>query len=302
MLKQNRPGRNYPKRDGVSAIRIIVVVVLLAVIGAFGFDLFQASQRDKAMEALAAMDINPVRDPNNELRVMEKPDFTKPAAKRKEIHEKVFGGAEPTAATKDGALMYKESWAYPGVFTTYVVDVTYNLDANAIDEASLKAKKVSDPQYYLLMKETRNISRFDPEPLIEVDDPMFNKLPNFEPKSVVGEGGGGGGGGSRGQNRNQGDAAGSGDAGSGDAGSGDAGSGDAGTGDAGTGDAGSGDAGSGDAGSGDAGSGDAGTGDANKGDGSDDTPIKAPPAGDAGSGDAGSGDAGTGDAGNGGGL
>ncbi len=284
--------RVFPLRRGVSAVRIIIVVVLLAAIGAVCFDYFQKSQRDKAIAAIQEMDINPVRDPNNEKKIIKQADPNKQAAKRKEIHEKVFGGAMPSATTKNGTLMVKESWAYPGVFTTYVVDVTYNLDANSITDEDRVKKEVQNPEYFLLMKEPRDISRFDPEPLIEPDDPTFAKMPNFDEKQTAGEGGGGGGGGSRGQNNNQADDAG---AGSGDAGSGDAGSGDAGSGDAGSGDAGSGDSGSGDAGSGDSGSGDAGSGDA----GSGGTPIKAPPAGD---GNSGSGDAGSGDAGSGGGL
>ncbi len=255
-------------RRGVSAVRIVMIVILLAVVGAGVFEVVQWNRRNSAEAALEKFNLNPKRDPNDPKKIIEVPEGE--PATRSKIHEEVFGGAKPTETSEEGRLMLKESWAFPGVFTNYVVDVNYNLVTQNVVDPTTDEGKGQEYEYNFNNSETRNVSHFASGPLIA--NKVFSGVPDYSPRQAVGDGGGGGGGGG----------------------------GQGGDGNRGGGGRGSRMRANDDGGDGNSDDGNSGDGNSDDGQGGDDEPpITAPPTGDGKSGDGNSGDSGSGDAGSG---
>lgn len=277
----------FADRRGMSALRIILLSILAVALVAIGFDFMQRMRRDSAVAAVKEMQNNPVRDPNDERKILKPSDPNKPPATRDDVHSTAFDNGAPYKNSPEGGNIYDEYWSFPGVFYNYIVEVSYNrAPLSAEDEAKLKDGQDADGhkfRYILSQVQGKEVSHFDNKPLIDEEAAKY-RAPSYQQPQVasVGAGGGGGGGGENGGRRGgrgRGSAlpddtedAGRGGNGANGGGAntdqqksdpplvappaGDAGKGDAGTGDAGAGDAGKGDAGTGDAGAG--GSGDAG--------------------------------------------
>ncbi|MDA7977912.1 MAG: hypothetical protein MPJ50_03975 [Pirellulales bacterium] len=180
-------------RRGASKTRIVLmIVILVGAVAAGAFELFQWNRRNTTHAALDEFNINQKRDPNNPSKVLPIDPNKKPTS-REQIHKDVFGGAAPTEVSELHKLQLKEAWTFPGVFTNYVVDVSYTLDVARLLDPDTQAILPEEEQEYVYLfdsAEVRNVSHFKGGELIAQKD--FS-VPPFGAETSSGDGDGGAG-------------------------------------------------------------------------------------------------------------
>ncbi len=160
-------------------LRRLLAVVLVLMIAALAFDSWQRSCRDAAAESLFKYSPHPRRDPEDPRKIIALPNAEMSSKLREEIHQDVFGSAQPAEVSEDRRLKLKESWAFPGIFTNYVLDVTYELDTEDLRHPDSQAGRIQKYSYTFSQIKTRNLWHFESGPLIL--DRKFAPLPNWPP-------------------------------------------------------------------------------------------------------------------------